>query len=68
MHHQVFDVIGMSCGHCVAAITAELSKLAGVGDVQVDLTARTVTVASEQPLNRSQVAAAIDEAGFELTS
>jgi copper chaperone len=58
----------MSCGHCVAAVTAEVSQLAGVANVDVDLVAGTVTVESAEPLDRSEVGAAIDEAGFELTA
>jgi copper chaperone CopZ len=63
---QTFDVIGMSCHHCEMAVTDELSKVPGVCSVDVDVSAGTVTVASERPLDRGTVAAAIDEAGYEL--
>ncbi|MFI2608885.1 heavy-metal-associated domain-containing protein [Kitasatospora sp. NPDC018619] len=62
----VFRVEGMTCGHCVASVTAELKKLDGVGEVAVDLAAGTVTVGSTGPLADSEVAAAVDEAGYEL--
>jgi copper ion binding protein len=61
-----YSVRGMSCGHCVAAVTAELRELAGVSDVQVDLASGAVTVTSDAALDRHAVAAAVDEAGYEL--
>ncbi|MER7752827.1 cation transporter [Kitasatospora sp. NPDC097643] len=62
----VFQVQGMTCGHCVTSVTAELKKLDGVTDVAVDLATGRVTVDSTAPLTDSAVAAAIDEAGYEL--
>ncbi len=59
----------MTCGHCVAAVTAELSKLPGVEDVGVDLVPdgiSTVTVTGEGAPELDQVRAAIDEAGYAL--
>ncbi|MCG2621913.1 cation transporter [Arthrobacter sp. I2-34] len=56
----------MSCGHCEAAVTGEISRLAGVRSVRVDLATGTVTVASDRPLARADVAAAVDEAGYTL--
>jgi copper chaperone CopZ len=61
-----YPVTGLTCGHCAAAVTQELSALDGVRDVAVDLSAggtSTVTVTSDAPLDREQVAAALDEAG-----
>ncbi|HET7399405.1 MAG TPA: cation transporter [Intrasporangium sp.] len=66
MSTQTFPVTGMTCGHCVSAVTSELQQLEGVSDVTVDLVAggtSTVTVASAEPVSESQVAAALDEAG-----
>ena len=57
---------GMTCGHCVTAVTTELSALPGVADVQVDLGTGAVTVTSAQPLADDAVRAAVDEAGYEL--
>ncbi len=59
-----FNVFGMSCGHCVGSVTSEVSKLAGVTKVDVDLATGTVTVESEQPVDPEAFAAAVDEAGF----
>lgn len=62
----VFQVKGMTCGHCVTSVTAELKKIAGVGEVAVDLATGKVTVDSAAPLADAEVAAAIDEAGYDL--
>jgi copper chaperone CopZ len=61
-----YAVQGMTCGHCAAAVTEEVTKIAGVRDVQVDLPAGRLTVSSEEALDQSQVSAAVDEAGYEL--
>lgn len=67
---QAFSVTGMTCGHCVGAVTAELKEIPGVTDVKVDLVAggtSTVTVASQSPVDEATVVAALDEAGdYEL--
>jgi copper chaperone len=72
MTTQTYSVAGMTCGHCVHAVTGELRALDGVTDVDVDLVAgatSTVTVTSTSPLERDAVAAALDEAGdYELAS
>jgi copper chaperone CopZ len=59
----------MTCGHCVKAVKEELGALPGVVSVEVDLepdAVSTVTVASSAELDPEAVAAAIDEAGYEL--
>jgi copper chaperone len=59
-------VTGMTCGHCVHAVTEELMRLAGVTGVSVDLAGggeSKVTVTSDVPLATEAVAAALDEAG-----
>ena len=61
-----FQVTGMTCGHCVMAVTRELSALPGVSEVEVTLATGNVTVTHDQPLDTDQVAAAIDEAGYAL--
>jgi len=66
MSEQTYNVTGMTCDHCVSAVTGELRKLPGVSDVQVDLTRGTATVTSSAPLDLADVASAIDEAGYEL--
>jgi copper chaperone len=65
-----YTVSGMTCGHCVAAVTEELSKIDGVHQVDIDLVAggeSRVTVTSERPLQEQAVREAVDEAGYDLS-
>ncbi len=61
-----YAVSGMSCEHCVNRVSGELNRLPGVTEVSIDLPSGTVTVTSESPLTRNDVALAIDEAGYDL--
>ncbi|MEU7620294.1 cation transporter [Micromonospora rifamycinica] len=61
-----YQVKGMTCGHCVSAVSAEVAALDGVTEVQVDLAAGRVTVTSAGPLDTGAVRAAVDEAGYDL--
>ncbi|RZU71771.1 copper chaperone CopZ [Micromonospora kangleipakensis] len=63
---QTYAVTGMTCEHCVRAVTAELTTLPGVEEVRVDLSTGTATVTSADPLPVESVRAAVDEAGYEL--
>lgn len=58
-----YSVPDVSCRHCRAAITAEVSQVAGVESVEVDLDAKTVTISGE-PLDEPALISAIDEAGY----
>ena len=62
----IFSVTGMTCEHCVAAVTEEVSKLDHVKHVDVDLAGGAVTVESDGPIDPVQFAAAVDEAGYEV--
>lgn len=66
MSEATYTVTGMTCEHCVRAVSAEIGRLDGVTDVRVDLGSGAVTVTSTSPLADSDVAAAVDEAGYEL--
>jgi copper chaperone CopZ len=61
-----WTVTGMTCGHCVASVTEEISGLSDVEGVQVDLESGRVDVTSTRPLDRAEVAAAVEEAGYAL--
>jgi copper chaperone CopZ len=61
-----FRVEGMTCDHCRRAVTTEISAVAGVESVAVDLPAGIVTVCASQPVDRADIAAAVDEAGYAL--
>ncbi|GAA1658090.1 heavy-metal-associated domain-containing protein [Catellatospora bangladeshensis] len=63
----VYTVKGMTCGHCVNSVSTEIGRIAGVTGVRVDLADGAVTVTSTAPLAQADVAAAVDEAGYELT-
>jgi copper chaperone CopZ len=63
-----FAVEGMSCEHCVRAVTEEMARLPGVQRVAVDLPTGAVTVTSDGPLEPAAVRAAVDEAGYELAN
>ena len=59
-----YSVPGMSCGHCRAAITAEVGAVPGVQQVEVDLDTKLVAISGEN-LDDATLVAAIDEAGYE---
>ncbi|MEU8518029.1 heavy-metal-associated domain-containing protein [Streptomyces sp. NBC_01216] len=62
----VYEVSGMTCGHCEGAVSAELSELAGVSSVTAVAATGRVTVVSAAPIDDEAVRAAVDEAGYEL--
>lgn len=69
MSTTTYTVGGMTCGHCVAAVTEEVGALPGVTGVTVDLVAggnSKVHVVSDSELDPSAVAEAVDEAGYQL--
>jgi copper ion binding protein len=66
MATSTYQVEGMTCGHCVSAVSSEIGQLSGVSDVSVDLETGKVTVTAEQPLDVDAVRAAVEEAGYEL--
>ncbi|MGW0516725.1 heavy-metal-associated domain-containing protein [Crossiella sp. NPDC003009] len=63
-----YTVTGMTCQHCVSSVTEELSEVAGVTGVTVDLPTGAVTVTSERELAEAEVKAAVTEAGYQLAS
>jgi copper chaperone len=64
MATTTYTVTGMTCGHCVAAVTGEVGQVPGVTGVQVDLITGAVAVSSDGPLDDAAVRAAVDEAGY----
>ena len=66
MTTTTYLVEGMTCGHCVRAVSSEVSTVPGVQDVAVDLDTGEVTVTSEGPLDDDAVRAAVVEAGYEV--
>jgi copper chaperone len=68
MTTETFTVKGMTCGHCVQAVTDEVTAIDGVRSVQVDLASGTVVVEADRPVPTESYVAAVDEAGYELVS
>ena len=60
-----YTVPGMSCGHCEAAISEEVERVAGVEAVDVDLDSKRVTVRGRD-VDEGAVRAAIHEAGYDI--
>ena len=68
MTEATYSVTGMTCDHCVRAVTTEVGRVPGVASVSVDLAAGQVTLVSDAPVDPDAVRAAVEEAGFELTA
>lgn len=69
MTNKTVHVDGMTCDHCVRAVTEELSKISGVTSVLVDLHADAispVTIASDEEISDADIAEAVEEAGYTI--
>lgn len=62
-----YTVTGMTCGHCVASVREEIGEIPGVTGVDVTLDTGAVRVTSDREIDRSQISAAVAEAGYQLT-
>lgn len=63
-----YSVEGMTCAHCAASVTEEVSEIAGVTGVDVDVDSGAVVVSSDSELDTATVDAAVVEAGYRLVS
>ncbi len=63
---STWTVTGMTCGHCAASVTEEITEIDGVEGVEVDVPTGQVTVTSAAPLDVAAVKAAVEEAGYQL--
>ena len=61
-----WTVTGMTCGHCVASVTEEITEIPGVENVDVTLETGQVTVTGAEPVDTAAVRAAVEEAGYQL--
>jgi len=66
MSTATYTVVGMTCGHCVTAVTEEVEALPGVTSVDVDLGTGGLTVTSTDPVDDGAVRAAVEEAGYRV--
>lgn len=62
-----YTVVGMTCEHCVASVTEEVSAIPGVSAVRVDLASGALEIESNEPVPGDAVRAAVEEAGYSLT-
>jgi copper ion binding protein len=62
---EQFRVPGVSCQHCVHAVTQEVGAINGVQRVQVNLDTKTVTVDHSEQVTTAALVAAIQEAGYD---
>ncbi|GFG98486.1 heavy-metal-associated domain-containing protein [Mycobacterium timonense] len=60
-----YQVSGMSCAHCEAAIQSEVGQVPGVDGVTVSADTGRLVVTGALPIDADAVLAAVDEAGFE---
>ena len=63
---EIYQVDGMTCGHCEAAVRHEVEKVSGVEAVEVDLGLKQVVVRGD--FEDAGVRAAIDVAGYEAAA
>ena len=63
-----YTVAGMTCGHCVDAVTEEVGAVPGVTAVDVDLATGGLTVTSTEPLDPGAVRAAVEQAGYQVAA
>ncbi|WP_084964411.1 heavy-metal-associated domain-containing protein [Thermoactinospora rubra] len=68
MATATYTVKGMTCGHCVSSVKEEVGEVPGVTGVEVDLASGLLTVDSDGPIDPAKIAAAVEEAGYEVVS
>jgi copper chaperone len=61
-----YTVVGMTCEHCVSAVTEEVRQVPGVVDVDVELATGGLTVTGDTDVDAASVRAAVQEAGYEV--
>jgi copper chaperone CopZ len=61
---RTYDIVGMTCDHCVAAVTEELTNIPGVTGVDVDLATGAAVVRSDGTVEDEAVRSAVEEAGY----
>jgi copper chaperone len=66
VHMPTIKIEGMSCNHCVMAVTKALSGIDGIGNVKVDLAKGEATFDEAKPVDRAIIRERIKKAGFEV--
>ena len=62
---ETIMVKGMTCNHCVQSVTTALTKLGGIADVRIDLSAGRVSYRNPRGVERDRIVAAVRQAGYE---
>ena len=65
MTTEVFQVVGMSCGHCENSVREQVAQMPEVDTVEVSAATGSLTVSSSAPLDASAVVAAVARAGYQ---
>jgi copper chaperone len=68
MSTETYTVTGMTCDHCSRSVSTEVSAVAGVTAVEVELASGKVSITSERPVSTDKIREAIEEAGYTLAS
>jgi copper chaperone CopZ len=68
MTTSTYAVTGMTCEHCLRAVTEEVRRIEGVSEVTVDLPTGALTISSPGPIEEAAVAEAVEEAGYQLAA
>ena len=63
---QTYEVVGMTCGHCVSSVSEEVGAVPGVADVSIDLASGAMTVTAVDAVDDAAVRSAVVEAGYEV--
>lgn len=64
MSENVYQVTGMTCGHCEMSVREEVEQVAGVSGLTVSAETGRLVVTSTEPIDDSAVLAAVEEAGY----
>jgi copper chaperone CopZ len=67
MSERTYTITGMTCDHCVASVREEVSEVDGVRAVDLDLPSGRLSVSGEG-FSDAAIAAAVEEAGYEVAS
>jgi copper ion binding protein len=68
MTTESYTVTGLTCDHCVRAVSAEVGAIDGVTGVDVDLASGRVTVTADREIETERVRDAVEEAGYALSA
>ena len=68
MSTSTYNVVGMTCAHCVMSVSEEVNQISGVQDVSVELATGELTITSDGDVDPTKVREAVEEAGYQLAT